>query len=84
MSRDYNKIADDVINACNGGERELAKAIHSKLIREHRTIQASFIRAMRDVMYKYAHENNGTDARNEGAVNWCVEISKTGGAIPYI
>ena len=63
--------------------KEIAQDILKSLTHKHRTLQASFIRILRDVMNQYA-DNASFDPRNEAAVNFCKEVKKIEGGIPHI
>jgi len=85
------KIADAVkvlIDAVNG-QRNVAEVVVNAVVHSHPTLQASFVQdIIRGFIEKYA-EIEYTDARNEGAKNFCVNLKKVINSsddyyIPYI
>ena len=78
---------DDVgefVNAYDA-ERDVGKALGQGLIRQHRTLQSNFFRALPYMLKEYA-ANAGTDARNEAAVRLAGKLAKCteGEFLPFI
>jgi hypothetical protein len=68
-----------LIEEVNGGRPEdLAQAIVMALTTSHRTLQQSFLGAVRIALHKYGNldPNMNTDLRNEDAHTWAKEVAK--------
>ena len=60
-----------------GGEELIRKAFRKALTHEHRTIQQSFISALKLIIEDYdkdRFENHNYDGRNEDSVHWAHEV----------
>lgn len=67
----------DLIEEVNGGsERDLADAIVGALSRSHRTLQQSFMGAIKLAIHGYAAQEDMTDLRNEEARRWSREVAR--------
>ena len=71
----------DCNNRCS--DELVAEGIVRALTESHRTLQAAFIRSLREALKMYP-EAVGTDLRNEGAVAWAKEVTAIDTHIPYI
>lgn len=74
-----------LIKACNvmGGNDEFVEAIAKHLIKEHRTLQQSFVRGMLAGLKRYGTDSaQSTDLRNEAAVQACQDLPDT--YLPYV
>lgn len=68
----------------NGGQEPFVDELFKALISEHRTLQQSFFRAIKNVCHSYAETMEGcTDLRNEASLQFCKDISKLEG-LPFI
>lgn len=73
------KIGSDAVNAitsgCNGGScKEIAQGMVEALLKEHRTLQQDFWRAVLLTAREYAKFNH--DLRNQDAVEMCKKITE--------
>lgn len=64
------ELLGDQANISHLKARETAKAIAF----QHRYLQEEIIKFLISVLFWYAAENRGTDARNEWAVKFCQEL----------
>ena len=80
--KEVNTFISELTNRT--GEREAGKMFSTALLNEHRTLQATFWRIMRDtVIPDYAKAS--FDPRNEGAVIYAEKLSEVSQThIPYI
>jgi hypothetical protein len=69
----------ELIDEVNGGRPEdLAEAFMMALTTSHRTLQQSFLGAVRLALHKYGNQdpNMCVDLRNEDAHTWAKEVAK--------
>lgn len=62
-----------LMNSYNSQDELWAEVINQALAHEHRSLQQSFWRLMREVIKRYATTHH--DLRNEAAVVWCKRVS---------
>lgn len=78
---------DDAISALirivNGNDEDLAQLIVNSLETRHRTLQQGLLRNIQKAIVIYG-ETARTDARNDGAKEWCKEVSKIEHRMPFI
>lgn len=76
---DYENKAVEAVKfiAANFNEKAVEDAIFDALINEHRTLQQSFWRIMKQVIHRYADLDPQyyMDARNEASREFCRRIS---------
>lgn len=70
-----DKIRELVDEVNGGSERELADAIVEALRRSHRTLQQSFMGAVRLAITDYAKAGHDFDLRNAEAVKWAGQVA---------
>lgn len=65
------KSVEGIMRAANGYSKDLEKLLHDAIINEHRYTQGTIISVLCRVLYRVGVVNNGTDGRNENAINLC-------------
>lgn len=89
--RDYEeaeKIARAVedlchlLNSYNSRDELLGEVFNQCLVRQHRSLQQSFWRLMREVIRRYAITHH--DMRNEAAVLWCKRAAELDAYLPFV
>lgn len=80
MNKEENKeVVESLFRLCNrmGNDRVLAEAFKDQLIQEHRTLQQSFFRVIKEVIDDYATRKT-YDLRNEDSILWTKAVKNAG------
>lgn len=74
MQNEVKQAMQTLLDAANGtNPKRLADEIVANLTSEHRTIQQSFLSAVKLALYQYANAQH--DGRNEAAVQWAKQVA---------
>jgi septal ring factor EnvC (AmiA/AmiB activator) len=90
LEKDNKQVCKELFRLLNymGNEQPLTEILAETLINEHRTLQASFIRMIQQILDTYAQldESRCTDLRNEAALKYAKKVAEStlDMFIPYV